>query len=299
MLCAVEEGTKNADPAVLRAGTWGVAGAVVAVVLTAAAVPLGLSDPAAIVPVAVVVGAVLATGRVVRDREVATTLATQRHLRSRLDRVEAQLEEIAAIAAFSGMDMPYPLPLGGGWALSWDAAVLLAREVATGRPRTVVELGSGGSSLVIGLQLRRSGQGHLYTLDHDPAFAATTRRHVSALGLDPWVTVLDAPLEPQPVADETYRWYRLPAAVRDLEHIDLVVVDGPPQATDREGMPRYPAVPLLADRLGPGSVLFVDDAFREAEERMLERWRRDEPRWVVETVKTKRGTAIVRWVEPG
>ena len=47
---------------------------------------------------------------------------------------------------------------------------------------------------MIGLQLRRAGRGHLVTLDHEPGYAAITRRHVTALGLDPWVTVLDAPL---------------------------------------------------------------------------------------------------------
>jgi predicted O-methyltransferase YrrM len=187
------------------------------------------------------------------------------------------------------MDVRYPLPLGGKWALGWDGATILAREVGSTGPEVVVELGSGASSLVIGLQLRASGHGHLYTLDHEPEYAALTRRHVTALGLDRWVTVLDAPLVEHALEGERFRWYALPDAVRSVAHIDLLVVDGPPQKTDPGGTPRFPAMPVLAGSLGPGSVIFVDDARREAEQRMLERWLRDEPRWVREDHPTRHG----------
>jgi predicted O-methyltransferase YrrM len=255
----------------------------------------------AVVPVGIVVAAVLATGLFVRDRLAAITQseqrlhATIRQIEARIKQIEPQILEISAIAAFSSVDVPYPLPLGGHWALAWDAAAILAREVGAGRPMTVVELGSGGSSLVIGMQLRHGGRGHLYSLDHNPDFAASTRRHVTALGLDSWVFVLDAPLVGQRVGDEEYTWYDLPDEVRALERIDILVVDGPPQATDREGTPRYPALPILGDKLGPGSLVFVDDAFRDAERRMLERWLRDQPHWVSQTIRTLRGTAILRW----
>jgi PAS domain S-box-containing protein len=79
--------------------------------------------------------------------------------------------------------VPYPLPLGG-WALDHEAAAILAREVATTLPGTVVELGSGTSTLVIVLQRRRTGCGHVYSLEHDAAYAERTRRHVRALGLE-------------------------------------------------------------------------------------------------------------------
>ena len=120
------------------------------------------------------------------------------------------------------------------------------------RPTTVVELGSGGSSLVIGEQLRRLGGGHLYTLDHDPEYAEKTRHMVDSLGLESWVTVLDAPLVDQEVSGDRFRWYDVPREVRDLAVIDVLIVDGPPQLTDVEGTPatrpcRFPR-PALDDR---------------------------------------------------
>ena len=189
---------------------------------------------------------------------------------------------------------PYPLPLGGNWALAWDAAVVLARETGLARPDVVVELGSGGSSVLLGQQLRRAGRGHLYSLDHEPAFAAVTREHLAAHGLDDWVTVFDAPLRDRVIGDELFHWYDVPPAVRELKRIDLLVVDGPPQATDRAGLPRYPALPAFRDQLLAGAIVFVDDAYREAERKMLDRWQHEEPGWTVKVLKTSRGTALLR-----
>jgi Methyltransferase domain len=278
------------------------AGGLVAAVATALGSLVGLASMIAVVPVGIVVAAVLVSALSVRDRLLAADRrSTERlatgisNLSSRTKRMEIQQAEIAGIAAFATMNVPYPLPLGGRWALGWEGAVILAREIGVGIPATVVELGSGASSLVIGMQLRQAGRGHLYTLDHEPDFAALTRRHVAAMGLDAWVSVLDAPLVDQDVDGETYRWYRLPAEVTGLERIDALVVDGPPQRTDRGGMPRFPALPMLGAQMGPGSLVFVDDALREGEQRMLERWCLAQPEWALEVVATRHGTALLRW----
>jgi hypothetical protein len=192
--------------------------------------------------------------------------------------------------------VPYPLPLGG-WAFLWDAAVLLSQEIAVVRPKIVVELGSGASSLVMGLVLRTLGAGHIYSLEHEPDFAARTRRHVAAMGLDEWVTIYDSALIDQDVSGERFRWYTLPDEVRALSRIDALVVDGPPQSVDYEGTPRYPALPVFADKLGPGSVVFVDDGIRAAEKRMVKRWLTEQPHWVRQNTRTRRRLMILRWDE--
>jgi predicted O-methyltransferase YrrM len=269
---------------------------------TALASIVGLSSIQAVAPVAIVVAAAVASALLLWVRvgvTAAKAIRAQRASDIRVRELQGELREtlaeIGAIATLSAVPVPYPLPLGGNWALSWDAAVLLAREVAIGRPRTVVELGSGGSSIVVGLQLREAGVGHLYSLDHDAAFAALTRRHVVAQGLDDVVSVLDAPLVAQEIAGSTFRWYDVPSEVEALDRIDLMIVDGPPQATDRDGTPRYPALPVLASKLGPGSVVFVDDGNRDAERRMLDRWLIEQPHWQVERIRSRRGTVILRW----
>jgi predicted O-methyltransferase YrrM len=284
--------------------TYGAAGGLAAGVLTGLLAYAGFTAPEAVAPVAIVAGVVIATGvrgrqgaRIIAKRRDEQARSASRKLGDRLATLEIQLREVQAAASFSAMDSPYPLPLGG-WALDHEAAAVLAREVATGRPDTVVELGSGASTLVIGLQLRRTGRGHLYSLEHDPEYAERTRRHVQALDLGAFVSVLDAPLVPYALGSHTYSWYEVPAAVAALDRVDLLLVDGPPQATDRDGTPRYPALPVLGAKLGPGSVAIVDDAGRDPEQRMLERWRSERPDLSQEVIPTRHGLAVLR-VPPG
>ena len=269
-----------------NAAIWGIVAAGMAGATVAVTALLGLTDVRLVIPSAALAAISGAGARL--------QIEASRHVDRHVKLVARQLPELRAAAEFAAMDVPYPLPVGRRWALNWDACSILAREIAATRPATVVELGSGGSSLVIGLVLQRIGHGHLLTLDHEPEFAGQTRRHVTALGLDAWVSVLDAPLVDQDVRGRRYRWYELPSEIQNLPRVDFLVVDGPPQRVAPDGEPRYPALPVFAERMASDGVVFVDDAYRSAEIRMLERWLAEEPGWTSQVLKTQGGTAILR-----
>jgi hypothetical protein len=50
-------------------------------------------------------------------------------------------------------------------------------------------------------------------------------------------------------------------------------VDGPPGAIARQV--RYPAFPLLADRLAPGATVVLDDSRRSAEAAIVKAWKQE------------------------
>ena len=77
------------------------------------------------------------------------------------------IAETQGLVQLSDLNQPYPLPFGGSWALTPDAAAILAREIAIRRPNIIVELGSGVSTLMVGRLLQQMGCGHLISLDHD------------------------------------------------------------------------------------------------------------------------------------
>ncbi len=184
-----------------------------------------------------------------------------------------------------------------GWAVTPDAAVLLAQEIAQLRPRLVLELGSGVTTLVTGLMLHRLGGGRIIALEHDPVWAARTRRHIAALGLEDVATVVDAPLVEYELDGQSYRWYTIPPDLDDGS-VDFVIVDGPPQHVDRQGSPRYPALPLLMRYLSPAASLFVDDASRDAEKSMVERWSREFAGWAKRRIATRKGAVVISRLPP-
>jgi hypothetical protein len=72
-----------------------------------------------------------------------------------------------------------------------------------------------------------------------------------------------------------FQWYGQ-SVLDDVDAIDMLIVDGPPSATGE--LARYPALPVLADRLSEGASVLLDDAARDDEQRVIERWRREQPR---------------------
>ncbi|MDE3719987.1 class I SAM-dependent methyltransferase [Nocardiopsis sp. N85] len=177
---------------------------------------------------------------------------------------------------------PFMPPLRG-WAASPDVLRVLVRHIERLRPETVVECGSGASSVWLGYALRRTGGGRLIALEHDARYAELSRALVASHGLDDIVEVRHAPFaeietdtvvvggEERRTAD---RWYDL-AALADLTDVGLVFVDGPPQATGLHA--RYPALPRLLSHCTEDVVFVLDDADREEERAVGDRWLAEHP----------------------
>jgi predicted O-methyltransferase YrrM len=212
----------------------------------------------------------------------------------KLGQLHDHVSEAQGLAQLTRFNDAYPLPFGGGWALTADAAALLVREIALNRPRTIVELGSGVSTQLIGRMLKEAGEGKLYSLDHEAGWADQTRRHIQASGLGDYVEVLDAPLATQQFNGQEYNWYRVPERVRQLENIDLVIIDGPPQSLAPQGTPRYPALPAFIKQLSPRAMLYIDDAKRPQEQETIAAWLREFPQFESRMHDTAPGTCIFR-----
>jgi predicted O-methyltransferase YrrM len=140
------------------------------------------------------------------------------------------------------------------------------------RARTVVECGSGVSTLVLARHFRITGDGHVYALEHDRWWYELMQEWLLERNLADYATVIYAPLERVEVDRGTFTWYSLAAAkpVLDLSRIQLLLVDGPPGVVG--SLARYPALPLLRSRLAPSSVVVLDDAQRPDEQRIGRLW---------------------------
>lgn len=181
-------------------------------------------------------------------------------------------------ADLHGWQILRPL-LDGGAFLPWSEGAMspaglatVATEIAFGERRLVAELGSGISTVVLA-RLARQLEGRIFTVEHSPEWAGWVRRALERDGLEDVATVIEAPLEPHALSVGGAPWYA-EAAFAELpsDGIELLLVDGPPGYGDGMARSRHPALPALAERLAPGALVVLDDADREGESEILDRW---------------------------
>lgn len=165
------------------------------------------------------------------------------------------------------------LPGLGDWAITPSTLLAVIDDIyARPGPVTILECGSGSSTLFFALALAERGHGGLVvSLESDAAFAEETRTHLRSHGVDGIATVVDAPLVNQVLeSGEERLWYDL-SGLPELGKIDILFVDGPVGGTSRQA--RYPAYPVFASRLSSGALLVLDDTDRPDEKQILRRWR--------------------------
>ncbi|NEA35472.1 class I SAM-dependent methyltransferase [Streptomyces sp. SID13031] len=177
------------------------------------------------------------------------------------------------------------------WAASPDVLRWLAESVLSRRPKLVVECGSGASSLVLGYAVQKAGYGRVVALEHDADYAKITAQRVSDHGLQDVVEVRHAPLTPWTGPDERERnWYDL-SAVKDLDGIGLVFVDGPPARTGP--MARYPALPVLLSHCADEVAFVLDDTIRADEVEVSDRWMQEHPEFVRQQLRADKGMHVL------
>lgn len=160
------------------------------------------------------------------------------------------------------------IPLLGGWALTPTGTLDIVNAISAHEAATVVECGSGTSTLWFALALRESGSGHVYALEHDPVFAEKTRETIAEQGLSSFATVIDAPIVEHDTESGPVDWYEI-SGLSNVSEIDVLVIDGPPKAL---GHLRGSTLKLLSGRLKEQADIFADDVNRHTENTMINNW---------------------------
>lgn len=202
------------------------------------------------------------------EKRIRATSETIHRVSDRTQRrLYSQIE--ALIGLYRDLDGLPTLPPLRNWALSPDTARELHALIATFAPRHAVECGSGASTVLLG-HLRLAGRVEQVTsIDHEPVYFELTRQRLRSAGLLEAVDLRFSPIVDRVVEDQPMPWYDIDAP--DLEPIDLLIVDGPPGSAGPRA--RYPAVPLLVERMRPGCLVVVDDYDRDDEQTMVDLWR--------------------------
>jgi len=176
------------------------------------------------------------------------------------------------------------------WSAAADFLALISDYCLQNKPQVIIECSSGTSSLVLAQCCKLNQSGHVYSLENGEAFVAQTVQQLNDFTLTDYCDVIYAPLQKIQLADESFQWY----AIEKFPEIkiDLLVVDGPPGFLQKHS--RYPALPILADKLAEHCVIFLDDAARDDEQMLVQRWLAEYPSFQAEYVENERGCFILK-----
>lgn len=181
------------------------------------------------------------------------------------------------------------LPVDPTWSAAPDFLEAIVAHALAARPATIVECSSGLTTLMLARCCALNGRGRVFSLENGPEFAARTRAELARYGLDRHASVIDAPLLPCVLGGQTFQWYDLAGLA--VTSIDMLVIDGPPGFIQRHS--RYPALPMLFERLAEGWAAFLDDAARPDERELVARWQA-EYHLAHHYLETQRGCSILQ-----
>jgi hypothetical protein len=154
-----------------------------------------------------------------------------------------------------------------GWGnLGWSSfqdythAIIKAAKENSG---PVLECGSGLSTLLLGMIGDRRGF-EVYTLEHHPEWGDHVRRHLAQLHIQ-CVKVCSAPLKPY----AGFQWYDT-QEVRTSPPFTLVICDGPPHYSERQGL-----LPVMNQHLADKALILLDDYVIPEEKAIATNWKKD------------------------
>jgi len=187
------------------------------------------------------------------------------------------LQQLFALLKFSA-----PIPPTRSWAASPDLLLTIADLVRTRKPRLVVELGSGVSTLIVA----KAGARNVISIDNSAEFAEKTREMLKAHK----VRGVDVRVAPLKAHASGVDWYDT-AKLKDLKSIDLLIIDGPPGSKNPDA--RKPALKELLNKLSSKAVVVIDDVNRSGEREMAEAFDKALPSHTLTILNHEKGTAVI------
>ena len=201
-----------------------------------------------------------------------------------------QLEQYLAL--LSQLRFKSPLPPSRGSAISPDFACILLTELQAMKPKSICELGSGLSTLIIASFIKEQNYECIfYSIDENLEYLEKTKETLIQQGLESYVKLIHAPLKIQTMINSDSTWYDIKAleTLFNPQSLDYLLIDGPAQANSLFKKIRYPSLPFFKPFLKNSAIVLLDDADREDEIKILNEWKVKFPDLKIEKFKTEKG----------
>ena len=212
---------------------------------------------------------------------MARARAAIERTRTRVGAVKDRQADLALQLSLNTLPLKFPVQ-GAAWSINGFLGRALVDAVLETKPRVIVELGGGISTVLIAAALEHLNwtETRHIAVDHLQHYLELTRTRLDAQGFARKTELWLCPLEDVASCGdagtlENTPWYqglteRLAETLGEAK-IDLLLVDGPPARL--HPLARRPALDRLRSHLRPGAIVFLDDAKRTEEQATLEYWK--------------------------
>lgn len=163
-------------------------------------------------------------------------------------------------------ELPFPYP--GKWALALDSCRFLAEVIHQLKPDSVIEFGSGYSSLIIAEELRKNGAGILHSIDNSRTWSERARESASKYAAGAYVHFFRFPLGLRFYGGQPSIGFRIPRAFYAGKSLyDVAFIDAPHVDVNRDG-----SLYEIAPHMKTGGLIICDDCNAEYMKWTLARW---------------------------
>ncbi len=149
-----------------------------------------------------------------------------------------------------------------GWSLS-EQAVKDIVNLSFSVNGSILECGSGLSTIILSVLHRNNSDIVIWSLEHDQKWHSKVNIWLKKLNLTN-VKLIESPL----IKYNSYDWYDISDLLLPTD-LNLIICDGPPGST-RGG--RFGAMPVLKEYLNTEFVIFLDDTCRLTENSLMNKW---------------------------
>ena len=184
------------------------------------------------------------------------------------------------------------IPYTPDWSAAADFLKIISDYCLQNKPASIFECSSGLSTLVLARCCQINNYGKVYSLEDGEEYANNISQTIKNYKLEKYASITHASLEKIHANNTEYLWYNTAMIPAPDQTIDMLVIDGPSGFIQKNS--RYPALPMLYDRLSKNSIVFLDDAARVDEKEIAELWKSEYPAIEHEYIDTERGCSIFR-----
>lgn len=178
-----------------------------------------------------------------------------------------QVESLLFLHAVMNNEFILSLPPLRGYAASPDFLRFIFEIIRDKKPKTIVEAGSGATSTLISYLIQNQKDVRHLALESDDYYAKKTQNCL-AQGADS--RIIYAPITIYNINGKNWKWYDI-QSLAAIDSIDLLIIDGPPY--NLQALARYPALPLLYNKLHNTTMILMDDTNRQDEQIIIAEWK--------------------------